>query len=282
MNWVGLAVLFLAVSSSAQTPSPRPPSSVKALLKLARTQLEQKNSPGALQSLRRARALAPNSEEVLFAYAEAALSAGSPLEAVTVLEALVRISPTVAEYQYRLGATLFRLGDTQASVTALREAERLEPRRADSLVALGRALNRQGKYAEARALLLRASTLDPDGAEGMAALAEAEEGLGERDAAETHAQRVLARAGAHPLASLVLGSLRLEQERYAEARDLLLKADPDLPIVHERLSRAYAKLNDPVRAQKHQELSRQKTREEEARVQEVRRLTGFSTGEPKS
>ncbi len=281
MTLVGLAVLLLAAQSGAPTPPPGP-KSVKALLQLARTQLEQKNAAGALQTLRRARAIAPNSEEVLSTHAEAALAARFPLEAVTVLEALVRIFPTVAEYRYRQGVTLFRLGDTEAAIASLREAERLDPGRAALLTALGSALDRQGLPAEAKAVLLRASTLDPDSVDAIAALAEAEEGLGERDAAEAHALRVLGRTSTQPTANLVLGRLRLEQERYAEARDALLKADPDLPVVHEQLSRAYAKLDDPVRAQRHEELARQKAREREDRVREVRRLTGFSTGEPKS
>jgi predicted Zn-dependent protease len=274
-----LGVLLLAASLGAQTAPPGV-KSVKALLQLARTQFEQKNAAGALQSLRRARAIAPNSEEVLLAFAEAALAARAPLEAATALHALVRISPTVAQYHYRQGVTLFRLGDTAAAVEALREAERLEPGQSAFLVALGSALNRQGLCAEAKALLLRASSLEPDSADAIAALAEAEAGLGERDAAESHAERVLVLASTHPMANLVLGRLRLDQERYAEARDALLKADPDLPVVHDQLSRAYTRLNDPVRAQRHQELSRQKSRERDDRVQEVRRLTGFSAGEP--
>ncbi len=280
MKNFGLALLLLAASSGAQTASPGA-KSVKALLQLARTQFEQKNAAGALQSLRRARAIAPNSEEVLLAFAEAALAAGAPLEAATALHALVRISPTVAQYHYQQGVTLFRLGDTAAAVASLREAERLEPGQAAFLAALGSALNRQGLYAESKALLLRASSLDPDSADTIAALAEAEAGLGERDAAESHAERALVLASTHPTANLVLAGVRLEQERYAEARDALLKADPDLPVVHEQLSRAYTRLNDPVRAQLQQGLSRQKTKQREDRVQEVRRLTGFSTGEPK-
>jgi predicted Zn-dependent protease len=280
----GLAVLLFSASTSPQAApaSPAAPPSVKALLQRARTQLEQKNAPAALQSLRRARTLAPNSEEVLFTYAEAALLVRSPLEAVTVLEALVRMSPTVAAYRYRLGVTLLDLGDAEAAVASLRAAERLEPDRAASLVALGTALNRLGLYAEAKLPLLRASSLDPDGLDAMAALAEAEQGLGERDAATARAQRVLVRTGTHPLANLVLGSLELERGRFAEARDALLKADPDLPVVQEQLSRVYAKLNDPTHAREHEELARRKKKEREDRVQEVRRVTGFPTAEPKS
>lgn len=275
----GLALLLLAAAARGQTAPPR---SVVALLRQARTQMEQKNAAGALESLRRARAIAPNSEEVLSAYAGAAIAAHAPLSAVPVLEALVRMAPTEARYQHLRGVTLLRLGDSEAAVASLREAARLEPDRAAYLVALGTALNRGGLYAEAKAELDRATSLDPEAADAWAAMAEAEAGLGERDAAESLAQRALARSGADPTANLVLGSVRLEQSRYAEARDALLKADPDSPDVQARLGQAYARLNDPVSAQKHEELSRRKKKEGEERVKEVRRLTGFAPGEPRS
>jgi tetratricopeptide (TPR) repeat protein len=255
--------------------------SVQALLQLARLQSGRKDTAAALESLRRAREIAPNSEEVLLASAETMLAAQGPLAALPVLDSLTRLCPTEGRYRYLQGVALIQAGDTEAAVSSLREADRLEPNQPPTLIALGTALNGRELYAEAKPPLLHGQSLVPDSVEAAAALAEAEEGLDELDAAEAHAQRALARAGTDARANLVLGLVRMKQERYAEARDLLEKAaiaDPGSPRAHYQLSLAYAHLDDPARSQKHLELSRQKAKEREGRVKEVRRVTGFSTG----
>ena len=101
--------------------------SVRALLQLSHLQTSQKDVGGALESLRQARAIAPNSEEVLSAYAETSLAAHATLPALSALDALTRLCPTVARYRYLEGAALTEVGDTAAAVEALKEAERLEP-----------------------------------------------------------------------------------------------------------------------------------------------------------
>ena len=71
----GGAVLLtfgLPVTAVAQ---PARTESVRALMQLARTQVQEGKAPAALDSLRKARALAPNSEEVLSAFAQVALTA---------------------------------------------------------------------------------------------------------------------------------------------------------------------------------------------------------------
>jgi tetratricopeptide (TPR) repeat protein len=255
--------------------------SVRALLQLARLQSDQKDAAGALASLRKARAIAPNSEEVLSTFAEVSLAAETPLAAIPILESLTDISPGVARYHYLEGLALMQAGDVVAAVEPLQEAERLEPNRVPTLLALGTALNGRELYAEAKPYLLRGLSLAPDSLEATAALAESEEGLAEIKEAEAHAQRVLSREAAQPTANLVQGMVSMKQERYAEARDALLKAAAAAPTsskAHYQLSLAYARLNDEAGAQKHLDLYRQKVKEMEDRVRQVRELTGFSTG----
>ncbi len=255
--------------------------SVRALLELARLQSSQFDAVGALESLRQALAIAPNSEEALRASAEASLAAGAPLPALRELEPLTRMWPTVGEYHYLLGIALMQAGDVVAAVEPLKEAERLEPNRTPTLVALGLALNGRNLYAEAKPYLLRGLSLAPDSVDALAALAQAEEGLGELKEAETHAQRALARAGMHAVANLALGMVRMKQERFAEACDALEKAvtaNPSSPKAYYQLSLAYARSNDRVRAQKYLDLYRQKVKEVGLRLSEVRTATGFSQG----
>lgn len=257
------------------------PQSVKALLALAREQSEKKDLRRALETLKQARALAPNSEEVLAGYAEASLAVRAPLSAVPVLEALTRMCPSVGQYHYLLGMALVQAGDVAAAVVPLKEAERLEPNEPPILVALGTALTERKLYPEAKPPLLRALSLAPDNVEAMAALAEAEEGLGEAQAAEDHAQRALVRSGSDATANRVMGMVRMKQERYAEARDALLKAvasDPCSTKAQYQLSLACARLGDPASAEKHLGQYRRCAAEAESRVEQVRALTGFSTG----
>jgi tetratricopeptide (TPR) repeat protein len=253
--------------------------SVQALLQLARLQSGQGDAPGALESLNRARALAPNSEDVLSASAQVALAVRAPLPAIMALEPLTRMYPTVAQYPYLLGVALLQAGDMVGAVEPLQQAQRLEPNRVLTLVALGFALNGRKMYAEAKPGLLRALELEPENVEAVAALAEAEDGLGELAEAEAHAERALARASGHATANLVVGMVRMKQERYAEARAAFERAiagDPASPKAYYQLSLAYARLGDEAGAQKQVELYQRKLREVDERVNQLRTATGMS------
>ena len=137
--------------------------------------------------------------------------------------------------------------------------------------------NNQKTYADAKRTLARSIELDADNVEALAALAEAEAGLGELAAAETHATRVLATSPAHPTANLVVGLVRMAQQRYAEARDALITAaatDPRSPKPEYQLSLVYARLGDEASAERHVNLYRQKLRDMEATVKALHE-TGF-------
>lgn len=257
--------------------------SVQALLQLARLQSGQKDAPGALESLRKARTIAPNSEDVLSAYAQLSLALHMPLPAILALDPLTRMCPRVAQYHYLRGVALIQAGDMPAAAESLEQAERLEPNRPLTLIALGIALNSRKLYAEARPYLLHSLELEPDSVEGLAALAEAEEGLGELEQAEAHAQRALGRLGAHATANLVMGMVLMKQERYAEAREALEKAvaaDASLSKAHYQLSLACARLNDEAGSQKHLKLYQKARKEVEERVKELRTQTGLPSVGP--
>jgi tetratricopeptide (TPR) repeat protein len=252
--------------------------SVEALLMLARIQSGEGDAAGALDSLKRARALAPNAEEVLSAQAQVALAARMPVPAILTLESLVRICPTVAEYHYLLGVGLMTAGDMIAAVDALTRADALEPNRPLTLTALGLAYNNQKLFAEAKTSLTRALELDPASTEALAAAAEAEAGLGDLATAETHASAAMAKAPQNPTANLVMGMVRMAQQRYPDARDALTKAiaaDPRSPKPEYQLSLVFARLGDEARSQEHVKLYQQKLRQMEADVKALHQ-SGFS------
>jgi tetratricopeptide (TPR) repeat protein len=246
-------------------------------MQLARAQIQEGKQTAALESLGKARTLAPNSEEVLNAFAQVALTARAITPAVLTLESLVRMCPEVAPYQHMLGVALMHAGDMPAALDALQRAETLEPNRPSTLLALGAVLNARNQYADAQAVLSRALDLEPENVEVAAALAEAEEAQGDVSAAEARARRVLETSPAHSGALLVIGMVRLKQERYPEARDMLeksLAANPGSPKAHYQISLAYARLGDDVNAKKHQELYKQRLRETEDRLRDLRAQTG--------
>jgi len=268
---VGVQAARPATQGTASTPR-----SVNELLQTARRQVQAGDAPGALESLRGARTLAPNSEEVLSAIAQVALAARLLVPAITTLDALTRICSTVPQYHYLLGVALMEAGDMAAAVESLRQADRLAPERALTLTALGLAQNSRKQYDDARRALMHALDLEPENVDALAALAEAESGVGELAQAEEHAQRALARFEAHPTANLVMGIVLMKRERYAEARDALSKAiaaNPASPAAHYQLSLAYARLGDDANARQHVEAYQQKLHEAEERLKTLRAAT---------
>ncbi len=263
-----VAIVLLAVTLSADGEK-----SVRTLLQQARAHAAAGNAAAALELLTDARARAPNAEDVLSAYAQVALAARLPVQAVGVLDPLTRICPEVAQYHYWLGVAYLQVGGMEQAVTALREADRLDPGRTMTLVALGLALNSRKQHADAEPFLRRALAAEPENADVLAALAEAEEALGNSSQAETHAVRALTAAPGNATAHVVIGLIRMKEGRYSEARDALLRAiaaQPDMARAHYQVSLAFSRLGDDASAATHVQIYQQKLREMEAALKKVR------------
>jgi tetratricopeptide (TPR) repeat protein len=244
--------------------------SVRALMQLARLYAEEGNANGAAGALRSGLALAPNSEDVLASFAELSLTVHAPVQAILTLESLTRLCPTEPRYAYQLGVGLMMAGDMPAATDALRRANTLDPDRPLTLLALGLAYNHQKLYTDARPLLRRALDLDPESLETLAALSEAEAGTGDLASAERDASRALSRAGSNATANLVIGMVRMAQQRYPEARDALLAAataDPRSPKPEYQLSLVFSRLGDQASADQHLAQYREKLRALEAAVE---------------
>jgi len=254
--------------------------SVQALMQLARIQAGAGNASAALESLQQARTIAPNSEDVLSAFVQVSLAARLPFPAITTLDSLTRLCPTASQYHYLLGVALMQAGEMSLAIESLKKANQLDPDHVLTLVALGLALNNRKQYEEARLYLRRGVDLEPDSAEAIAALAEAEEGLGDIAAAEADARRALARSSGDPTANLVLGLVFVKKEQYADARvafERAIVSSPDAFKAHYQLSLACARLGDTACSQEHLELYKQKLREMEERVHQLRTQTGLGS-----
>ena len=253
--------------------------SVQALLQLSSIASARGDAEASLQSLQQAITIAPASEQVLATYARASLAAGLPVPAIMSLEPLTRMHPTVAEYPYLMGVALMQVGEVAGSTDSLRRSLELAPDRAPALIGLGLILNQQKRHAEAREALTRSLVLDPENIDALAALAEAEVSLSQLEAAERNALRSLAGNRSQPTANLALGLLRMQQGRYAEARDALtaaVTADPRFTRAHYQLSLALARLGDRESSRRHQEQYRRLLREDEEQLIELRQTLGLS------
>jgi len=251
--------------------------SVRALLQLARLYSEEGNADAASGALREALQLAPNSEDVLAAFAELSLTLHAPVQAILALESLTRLCPTEARYAYQLGVGLMMAGDMPVATDALRSANALEPDRPLTLLALGLALNNQKLYTDARPLLRRALDLEPDRVETLAAYAEAQAGSGDLEGGERDATRALARAPDNATANLVIGMVRMSQQRYIDARDALLRAaaaEPRSPKPEYQLSLVFSRLGDQADADQHLAQYREKLRALEAAVEALQKRAG--------
>lgn len=267
------AALAAAFALATAVTAAQQVTSVRALLEQARTASANGRAAAALDVLRQARALAPNSEDVLNAYAQVALAARLPVQAIDVLDPLTRLCPSVANYHYLLGVAYLQIGGMEQAVTALREADRLDGGRPTTLAALGLALNSRKRHGEAEPFLRRALAAEPENPDVLAALAEAEDALGQADEAESHVSRALGRTPDHANAHFVMGIIRMKQGRYSDARDALLRAlaaRPDMPRAHYQLSLAFARLGDDAQAAAHVEMYQQQMREMEAALKKVR------------
>lgn len=252
--------------------------SVRALLTLARLYGRQGMNPRAAELVQQALEIAPNSEEVLAAWARVSLAVETPVVAIRALESLIRMHPTAEEYNYLLGLALLQIGEMASSVEALRRSLELEPDRPSALIALCTTLNAQKRYDEGREVARRAVHLDPENAEALAVFAESEEGLGNIGPAETYANQALAREPENARALEVTGRIRMAQGRYEEARDALLRATVSLPgsaKTHYQLSQAYARLGDRENSRKHVEIYRRLKDEYDERLVELRARAGL-------
>ncbi|MDH3745531.1 MAG: tetratricopeptide repeat protein, partial [Acidobacteriota bacterium] len=219
--------------------------SVRATLELARSLARRGEGQMAIGVVNHAVGVAPNSEDVLSAYARLCVEHEAPVPAMKTLEALTRLHPTNAEYFYLLGLAQLQLAESDGAVAALRRSLELDPERVLSLFALGLSFRDQKRFAEAKEALTESLRLLPSHADALVVMAEVEEGLGELDLAEQHLRRAFELGGETPEALYVLGKIRHAQGRYEEARDALersIEKNPRPRKAHYVLSLAYARL----------------------------------------
>ncbi len=274
-----LAGLLVPDGLSAQS-EPAPTASVGGLLDRARSLAARGDAEGAVKALQEAISIAPNSEEVLDAYARFSLGRGNPIQAILALEPLARMHPKETEYTYLLGVARMQVGEMSAAAEALRMAAALDPTRALTRIALGLALNKEKRYAEAQETLAAALRLAPGNVEALAAMSEAAHGLGRLEEAARFAEDALDIHPDHPTALVTVGMTRLKEGRFEEARQALVRAvaaETDSIRGHYQLSLALARLGDREGSERHLRLSREAQAAIEERIQRLRTMPALGS-----
>ncbi|MBN2394165.1 MAG: tetratricopeptide repeat protein [Anaerolineae bacterium] len=175
--------------------------------------------------------------------AQAQIDAGQYDAARDALEELVATDPENAEAHFMLGLTYFNLGEYDKAKASFSQAMTLEPERAAAVHHnLGVLAYQTGEMETAVAefkAALEADPNDPDSHYQLGAtylqIAISNSDLMYLQQAETEFEQVLALAPGKPEALVGLGTLYLNQNRAAEAIDLLEQAVQSNPEMREAL-----------------------------------------------
>jgi tetratricopeptide (TPR) repeat protein len=228
------------------------PTSVNALLALARILANQGQWGKSVELLRSARTAAPDSPDVLRKFAAASLHAGHPADAVEAAQQLVKLRPEEAEAVYLLGVAQFQNGDAEAARGTLENYIKLRPQDPLAFLALGMVATSLRDFAVARANLEQSIKLDPNQAEGYYQLALIFREQGDNRAAIAQLEKSVAVDGQRAQTHALLGTLYLLQQDYVKAQEQLTRAAdlaPDSPDTHYQLGLLFARLNQPDHAQ---------------------------------
>ncbi|HSV70571.1 MAG TPA: tetratricopeptide repeat protein [Methylibium sp.] len=171
---------------------------------------EQAQLARAVESFRRAAALAPQSPELQFNLAVTLGRLGKLDEAVAVYRRALTLKPDFAVAHYNLGTALKDLGRHADAVAALQRAVALQPGYLAAHANLGAALQALGRLDEAVASYRAALAIGPS-AKGHLSLASALRARGRLDEAAAELQRAIALEPGYADAHNNLGETRWDQ-----------------------------------------------------------------------
>ncbi|MEM7582589.1 MAG: tetratricopeptide repeat protein [Acidobacteriota bacterium] len=278
------ALLTSALASDRPSRTPAADLSPAAWLDQARKALADGRVKQALEHAKKGLDDAPSSEPLLRFYATTALDAGLTSVAAPPVETLARMDTEHGSYAFLVGRVWLQLGKTSEASEALKRAVELDPELLPARRELALALAAESRFelSKQHLELVLAALEDPwRDLDAQAALAEADEHLGDAEAAEARARRVLERDPGHARARLVLGLLLADRGDFELARKELeqsITIDPKLARAHYRLSFACTRLGDRDCADRHLELYRRTLGGPQADVVEMTRVV--EDGEP--
>ena len=217
---------------------------------LGETEAKESRPLDALDTLVKARKLAPKNVDVLYLMAEISISRKYFEDAIPLLEEALTIAPQRLDVQTALGESYFKSDKIERSIDVF-SALAKQRKAVEDHAYLGMAHTYLGRFAEAKADFNEGLKIEPNDSFCLFQLAYVAKLQGDTATAETVLTKVLHNHPDYPAALLELANLRMDAKRFAEARELLLryvKVNP-APTGYYKLAMAEKKLQNTAAAE---------------------------------
>lgn len=234
------------------------PRSVKLFFVQALFEEARGNSAAALESLKQARLLAPDSPEILSQFVISAMRAKQTRTAVEAARILAQSKPDEPEYLYLLGAASLQNGSIAEAQRNLQRLLEIRPADSRGCLALGLTLSAQSDQLEnARKQLLHCIEIDAGNVEAKYQLGLSYKTQGETVKAVRYLEETVKQTPDYAPALRDLGAVYLQSGAEQKARVVLEKAvalAPEDADTHFQLSRLYNLIGESALAKKHLEM----------------------------
>ena len=229
------------------------PKSLNALQALSHLLAEQGKWDKSFELLAKARALAPDSPDVLRKFAAASLHSGHAADAADAAQELIKLRPDETEAIYLLGVAQLQNNEPEQARGTLEKYAKLRPTDPLALLALGMDQVNLRDFPAARASFEQCVLLDPAQVEAYYELGLISKDQGDAAAAIPYLEKAVSLKPDHARAQALLGQLYLSQRDYPKAQEHLTRAAelaPNAPDTHYQLGLLFARLNQHDRAQR--------------------------------
>ena len=189
--------------------------------------------------------------DALIFEAQIKLRQGHPNDAVTTLQDVLALDQDNAVAHYHLGMAYSQLGDRARAENEWREALRVRPDMLEADTALAGAALQKGDWSGLDRLASTIIQAQPNSPDGYTLQAVAAINLKQRDKADASIQKAIEVAPRNPVGYIQLGTLRLLENRYADAEKAyltVLELDPSSSEGLSGLMRVYLAQKDADKA----------------------------------
>ena len=239
-----LANAFLALGlldraeNATQRALSQKPDCIPCYQMLAQIAERQDNSEKALSYLVKAKQLAPQDPEVLFAFGRVCLERNLLDDALPALSKAVELRPDNDSYVYALGSANVGKQHLADALRLFQQLLKKHPQDATLMYAIGAVYYLESKFTEAESSLKQSLATQPDQTAAAYYLALTYDAIGDDDRAVPVLQNLLKSNPQHAPSYVKLGGILVRQHQYEEAqRDLeqAVSLDPNSVEAHYQL-----------------------------------------------
>jgi len=228
------------------------PDSAETEYLLAQVYQDESRPLDALDILVRANKQSPNHPDILYLMARISMSQGYYEDAIPLLQKGLQIAPDRSDLRSALGEGYLKSGENEKAVEEFTKLIQVQPSvRAYSLLGLSHTY--LGRFDEAKQDFHDGLKLDPNDTFCLFQLGRIAKLQGDSTAAETTFRKILRSSPDYPGALLELANLRMENERFSEAVELLrryVKVRSDSSTGYYKLAMAEQHLHETAAAER--------------------------------